>query len=119
MPLLKITTNVPRSQVPADFISEASVVFQKAIQKPMQYVAVVVIPDSLVAFDNNQEPAAYVEIMSIGHLGEKENVIISEAVFQLLGKLGIKDTRAYVCFNDKPAFEVGYKGTTFGEIFKA
>ena len=116
MPLLKITTNVPRSQVPADFISEASVVFQKAIQKPMQvphpvhaylctrvsltrtghylqYVAVVVIPDSLVAFDNNQEPAAYVEIMSIGHLGEKENVIISEAVFQLLGKLGIKDTR--------------------------
>lgn len=59
----------------------------------LQYVAVVVIPDSLVAFDNNQEPAAYVEIMSIGHLGEKENVIISEAVFQLLAKLGVKDTR--------------------------
>ena len=53
----------------------------------------VVIPDALVAFDNSQEPAAYVEIMSIGHLGEEENVTISAAVFQLLAKLGIKDTR--------------------------
>ena len=34
MPLLKIVTNVPRSQVPADFLAQATEIVAEAIGKP-------------------------------------------------------------------------------------
>ena len=36
MPLLTIKTNVARADIPADFLSEATKVFQELIGKPMQ-----------------------------------------------------------------------------------
>ena len=38
MPILKILTNLPRASVPADFIKEASEVFQKVMGTPMQVI---------------------------------------------------------------------------------
>ena len=59
-----------------------------------QYIQVVLIPDVMMVYGNTTDPSAYIEIVSIGHLGPTANQRISGAVFEFIKKeLGIDSKR--------------------------
>ena len=84
-----------------------------------------------MTFAGSTEPCAHVTVMSIGNLGNDENIRIASEVsiwIEISNKqwiqvgdfieseLGIPKNRAYIRFDDAPKYEVGWNGTTFGTI---
>lgn len=83
-----------------------------------QYCCVTIVPDQLMVFGGTDEPCGQAFLMSIGQLGQKENIAHSKGIFEKISKsLGIPPTRMYITFHDEKAMNVGYNGTTFHEIF--
>jgi len=57
--------------------------------------------------------------MSIGNLGEEDNIRISVEVLKFLAEnFSIPSDRTYIQFKDAPPSEVGWNNTTFGTILK-
>lgn len=71
-----------------------------------------------VSWGGGDEPSAQVTLMSIGQLGQKENIKHAKVVFEAVSKgLGVDPGKMYVHFQDAKSQDVGYNGTTFYEIF--
>ena len=57
--------------------------------------------------------------MSIGHLGEEDNIRIAKQVQDFLAEtFQMPADRTYIQFKDAPRGEVGWSGTTFATIIK-
>ncbi|XP_071790104.1 macrophage migration inhibitory factor-like [Asterias amurensis] len=117
MPLLEIRTNVKKQNIPGDFLQTASKTFQETIDKPMQYIAVIVRPDEMMSFGGSTEPCAMVDFISAGKIGGEENKNYSKAIAALMEKLGVPSDRMYIIFTDLARDNVGYKGSTMAAIF--
>ena len=114
MPVLTIYTNLGKSSIPEKFTEEAADAFAQAIGKakevlakptnfigvpcgvimfifaPGQYIWICVVPDLVMAKGGDCSPCARCEVISIGNLGEKENVSISKAICDMISsKLSI------------------------------
>lgn len=114
MPLLKIHTNVT---VDADgqrgLLAEASSCVAGALGKPEQYVMVVVEAGQAVMFAASDEPAAFVELRSIG-LPQARTPELSKALCGLLEEcLGIPPDRVFINFADVPRALWGWNNGTF------
>ncbi|CAH0758702.1 unnamed protein product [Diatraea saccharalis] len=83
-----------------------------------QYCAVSIIPDLPMSFGGTTDPCAIANLMSIGGLGVELNKKHAKVLFDLVEmELGIPSDRMYITFQNAPTSDVGYKGTTFHEIF--
>ncbi|MCP5365495.1 MAG: hypothetical protein H6905_09765 [Hyphomicrobiales bacterium] len=114
MPLLKIHTNV---SVDADgqrgLLTDASSCVASSLGKPEQYVMVVVEAGQAVMFAGSEEPAAFIELRSIG-LPQARTPELSEALCGLLqGRLGILPDRVFINFADVPRALWGWNNGTF------
>ncbi|KAL0818320.1 hypothetical protein ABMA28_008802 [Loxostege sticticalis] len=118
MPHLRIETNVPKNVITQDFILKAGAVIAKTLGKPDQYCAVSVIPDLPMSFGGSTSPCAIANLMSIGGLGVDQNKKHAKVIFELVEKeLGVPSDRMYITFQNETTSDVGFKGTTFHEIF--
>jgi len=118
MPHLRIETNVPSSKISSTLLTDLTRLVAKILGKPESYCVVTLVPDQRMAFGGSEEPCAIANLMSIGRLGQKENIAHSKALFEkITAELGILPTRMYITFQDEPSSNVGYNGTTFYEIF--
>ncbi|XP_028157647.1 macrophage migration inhibitory factor homolog [Ostrinia nubilalis] len=118
MPHLRIETNVPKNSISQDFLSKATKVIAKTLGKPEQYCAVSVIPDLPMSFSGTTEPCAIATLMSIGALGVEENKKHAKVLYELVQKeLGVPTDRMYITFQNEQTSNVGFKGTTFHDIF--
>ena len=114
MPLLKIQTNaaVPADQLEA-LLSQGTDLVVNEMNKPRDYVQVVVEPDVSMAFAGTGEPAAFVELRSLG-LEEAQAKELSEKLCTLLETgLGIPPARVFINFFDIPRPLWGWNGRTF------
>ena len=50
MPIFSISTNLPASKIPADFVTKTVDVVAKTLSKPKSYVVVEVNPDKLMSW---------------------------------------------------------------------
>ncbi|XP_060533679.1 macrophage migration inhibitory factor homolog [Cylas formicarius] len=120
MPHFRIETNVPKGKIPADLPAKIAQTLSKVLAgKPLNYCAVTVVGDVNTSFGGDAtKPAAQATLMSIGALGPKENVKISKALAEVVEQsIGVPSDRMYIHFQNAAASDVGYNGTTFGEIF--
>ncbi len=103
-----------RSEVPQSVLKELSSIVAEAVGKPEQYVmAVGSRADVLMA--GSAEPAAFVEVRSIGGLLPKVNRELSEKIcMSLETKLHIPSGRIYITFQSFTADSWGWNGSTFG-----
>nr|ABX76741.2 MIF [Haliotis diversicolor supertexta]ACI25609.1 macrophage migration inhibitory factor [Haliotis diversicolor supertexta] len=119
MPCFILFTNVPASAIPKGFLSETTKVIAKAIRKPESYITVRIHPGQMMTHGGTTEPCANSELQAIGHISAEENVEMSKQISEFLkSKLGIDNTRNYIKFTNMAPHEVGYDGTTFGELVK-
>lgn len=119
MPILTIHTNVAKSDIPATFVKEATESLAEGIRRAkevndlnvklfismccwkfliyistVQEIWICIVPDMVMAIGGDDAPCARCELMSIGSLGEKENVTISKAICDVISsKLSIKYDR--------------------------
>ena len=52
----------------------------------LQYIWICVVPDMVMSLGGDSSPCARCEIVSIGNLGEKENVFISKALCSVFSR---------------------------------
>ncbi|KAI6182469.1 Macrophage migration inhibitory factor-like protein [Aphelenchoides bicaudatus] len=114
MPGLEITTNLPRSKIPADFLQKASKKVAELTSKPESYCSVVVLTDQLVSFGGTTEPAANVRLMSIGNIsGEKTAPLVSSLSDFITSELDIPKNRYYIVLYDASPKTISFNGQTF------
>jgi len=116
MPMCQVFTNVPSAKVRDDVLTKLHEVFTDAIKKDKKWCVVHIVPDQkMVGHGRTSDPCALVNIMSIGNLGADENIRISGQIQGFLEEqLAISKERNYIRFDDAPAKEVGWNGSTFG-----
>ncbi|XP_008325220.1 macrophage migration inhibitory factor [Cynoglossus semilaevis] len=114
MPMFVVSTNVAKSEVPAELLSEATEELAKAIGKPAQYIAVHINPDQLMMFGGKGDPCALCSLHSIGKISGANNKKYSKLMCGLLNKhLGISPDRIYCNFVDMEPANVGWNNSTF------
>ena len=117
MPTLTITTNVGKEKIPDGFLQKTAQLVAELLSKPLSYVVVHIIPDQMMSWGGSNDPCAFTTLGSIGSLGRKENVKISDRLSSHIDEaLGIKPDRMYINFVDYKRENVGYAGTTFADM---
>ncbi|XP_068596105.1 macrophage migration inhibitory factor [Brachionichthys hirsutus] len=115
MPMFVVNTNVAKSDVPAELLSEAADELAKHMGKPPQYIAVQVNPDQMMMFGGKGDPCALCSLHSIGKISGAQNKHYARLVCGLLNKhLSISADRIYINFVDMDAANVGWNNHTFG-----
>ena len=115
MPLLRIQTNVAVSEDKADaLLSQGTDLIVNVMNKPREYVQVVLGPEVAIAFAGSRVASAFVELRSLG-LPEDTAKLLSEKICDLLEvELAIPPARVFINFFDFPRPMWGWNGKTFG-----
>jgi len=113
MPYLSITTNIPlSSECESALVAEASKVLAEELGKPQTYIMVSVQPVRVMRFASSEEPAAFLDLKSIGlpnDLGEVA-LALTAAVSR---HTTIPGDRIFIAFYDVPASRWAHDGDTF------
>jgi phenylpyruvate tautomerase len=114
MPTLRILTN---AKIPTDgragLLAQASQIVAKMLGKPESYVMVILEDGRDMRFAGTPDPAAYLELKSLG-LPEAKAADYSRTLCDLLGAaLSIPAERIYIEFAAPPARLFGWNGGTF------
>lgn len=115
MPLIQISTSIELNKDQVNAIEhDLCVIVGSILSKPAEYV-MVVIHQAYVEFGNAEDPAALVEVRSIGGLTRDNNAFLSQKISAVLERhLGIPAGRIYLLFADVAAVNWGWNGKTFG-----
>uniref|UniRef100_A0A8D0DVC8 Macrophage migration inhibitory factor n=1 Tax=Salvator merianae TaxID=96440 RepID=A0A8D0DVC8_SALMN len=114
MPMFVLNTNVSRDAVPDELAGELTQQLAKATGKPVQYIAVHIVPGQLMWFGGSAEPCALCSLHSIGKIGTAQNKAYSQMLAGLLTKhLRVPADRVYINYYDMSAANVGWNGSTF------
>ena len=114
MPYLLLQTNV---EIPSDgtetLLKNLSTTVAKALGKPESYVMVALEGSRPMLFAGNIEPAAYIELKSIG-LPETTTSSLSRTLCGLIEQqLEISQERIYIEFSSPASHLWGWNGETF------
>ena len=114
MPLLRIQTNVAVPEDKADaLLSQGTDLIVNEMNKPREYVQVVVESEAVIAFAGTRDASAFVELRSLG-LPEETAKILSEKICALLeAELAVSPARVFINFFDFPRPMWGWGGKTF------
>ena len=113
MPVLTIQTNIAAGLVTDDLLKQLSAKVAKAVGKPEQYVAVHVSPAQKLFFSGTNEPAAVMELTSIGLPSGQTANLSKEIMTFLEDKLNIPADRMYLKFTNVSGNMFGWSKGTF------
>ncbi|MDH5472742.1 MAG: phenylpyruvate tautomerase MIF-related protein [Gammaproteobacteria bacterium] len=112
MPLLNIKTNCPVNDK-NNLALAASKLTAEVLGKPESYVMVNIDDNQALVFAGNDQPAAYLELKSLG-LPESKTATISARLCAFMNeKLDIDSGRVYIEFSNAERHMWGWKGGTF------
>jgi len=114
MPLLRIETNVALDTANAKALAaKASHAVAGGLGKPERYVMVTVQPGKPMVMAGTADPAAFLELRSIGLPADKTEAL-SKALCPLMeSAIGVAPDRVYINFADVPRSHWGWNGGTF------
>jgi phenylpyruvate tautomerase PptA (4-oxalocrotonate tautomerase family) len=114
MPYLKIETNERLDEATAqELLKKASALTAELLGKPEKWIMVTIYQGKPMIFDGNTQPAAFVELKSIG-LSQDICAGLSRALCNFLkAELGIEPERVYIEFWDINKKMFGWNGGTF------
>ena len=112
MPVLKVQTN-SEVQDKKQFKEDATSLLSKVLQKPSQYIMIILETNVDMMFGGSEDPLAYVELKSIGLPGNATSYISSELCSFLEGELKVPQNRIYIEFADAQRNMFGWNGGTF------
>jgi phenylpyruvate tautomerase PptA (4-oxalocrotonate tautomerase family) len=113
MPLLKLETSCAISDDQRKaLLSSLSKIVAETIGKPELYVMVTINP-AVMLMSGKPDPAAFVDVRSIGGLSAETNRKLSEKICRLLQQLlGLHPERVYLNFADLEGVSWGWNSDT-------
>lgn len=115
MPHLIIHTNTDISKDKhATLLADASKLTSEALGKSEQYVMASLYPNESIVFGGSAEPAAYLELKSIGLPESKTQELSSTLCAYCEEHLAIDPGRVYIEFSDAARAMWGWNNQTFG-----
>lgn len=112
MPLINLRTSLPVVENRNELLGELSSMLAEQTGKPEDYVMTLLETDVPMTFAGSTEPAAFVEVKSIGAL--KPPAMTAAFSELITARTGIPASRIYICFEDVEASSFGWNGRTFG-----
>jgi len=114
MPHLRIQTNRALSPEQSEaLVKTASAAVAEALGKPEQYMMVSVTPNGTMTFAGTTEPAAFLELNSIGLPAARTTELSALLCNLIQSGTGIPKDRIYIHFADVPRQSWGWNGKTF------
>lgn len=113
MPCLTVQTNVAEANISEDFLKQLSAKVAQATGKPEQYVVVHVSGGQKLFFGGSNEPAAYMELASIGLQASQTANISNQIMSFFEEKLHVKSNRIYIKFTSSQGNMFGWNKGTF------
>jgi phenylpyruvate tautomerase len=116
MPMIRVQLSSPLDKPKqASLMSSLSAAVAAALGKPEGYMMVVLQPDVPILMGGRHEPAAFVEVRSVGSISSEQAVKLSEQVSAVLGKAtGLAADHIYSNFAGVAGAMWGHDGSTFG-----
>ena len=117
MPLIQLDTScdISDQEKKDSIVKEISRLAAVCIGKPEQYVMASVRDNVTMTMGGASTPTALVTVKSIGGLGRAVNQQLAVEICQLLNtELGIAGNCVYLTFEELPATNWGWNGSTFG-----
>jgi phenylpyruvate tautomerase len=115
MPYLSILTNARVPDVRhSELLAVASRVVASQLSKPENYVMVSIAPGERLVFASSEEPAAFLELRSIGLPDAKRGSLCTELTDLIAEFFGIARDRIFLVMVDVDAKLWGHDGKTFG-----
>jgi hypothetical protein len=115
MPLFNLFTS---AELPADrtgWLRKLSALLAQSLDKPEEYVMVLLNPRPDMTFGGSSAPACYAELKNVGHFSTEEVESLSRKLCaELAAGLGIPTDRIYIEFTNANGALWGWDGSTFG-----
>ncbi|QXD23408.1 hypothetical protein F7C95_15975 [Opitutia bacterium ISCC 51] len=114
MPQISVITNQPKPKDEASLRKQLSSQLAEWLNKPESYCMVHTQFDAGLSFGGTEEPAATVELASLG-LSEDQPAQLTPLICDfLLQQLNIEATRVYIRFDSPARTHWGWDKKTFG-----
>ena len=116
MPLLRLQLNGSLARnAQSHLLSELSSSVSRALEKPEDYMMVVLEAQTPIYFSGSADPAAFFEVRSVGSISSDQAKAISSSVSDILrDQLQIDPQRVYSNFSSVERSMWGHNGQTFG-----
>ena len=113
MPILTVQTNVADQHISDEFLAQLTRQIAQLLGKPEQYVAVHVSAGQRLFFGGTNEPAALIDLESIGLSKNQTKEISRELMNFIEEQLKIKSERIFIKFFEFDGKMIGWNKTTF------
>lgn len=113
MPILTVQTNVADQHITDEFLAQLTSHVAQLLGKPEQYVAVHVLAGQRLFFGGTNEPAALMDLESIGLSKDQTKDISRELMGFFEEKLKVKSERIFIKFYPFDGKFIGWNKTTF------
>lgn len=116
MPLIKVQTSVdaPVKSTVEALLKQLSASLAQHLGKPEAYVMTAFEPSTPMTFGGTTEPTCYIQIKSVGTMGDKTQTMSQDFCEKIQAALGVPLNRTYIEFADSEGAMWGWNGTTFG-----
>jgi phenylpyruvate tautomerase len=114
MPYLKIETNKKiDNAATGDILSKTSKFISQLLAKPEKWVMISIQSEIPMMYNGNKEPAAYLELKSIGLPKEKCQDLSAQLCKFIESEIGVVPERIYIEFSDLERSMFGWNSGTF------
>ncbi|CAF1210922.1 unnamed protein product [Rotaria sordida] len=113
MPALTVQTNIADNEITNDFLKQLSAKVAQVLGKSEEYVTVHVSSGQKLLFSGTNDPAAIMELTSIGLPTNQTGKITKEIMNLFEKKLNIKADRMYLKFTNLANNMMGWNKGTF------
>ncbi|MEO0708795.1 MAG: phenylpyruvate tautomerase MIF-related protein, partial [Cyanobacteria bacterium J06649_5] len=102
MPLIKVQTSVdtPAKSTVEDLLMQLSSSLSKHLGKPESYVMTAFEPGTPMTFGGTTDPTCYIQIKSVGQMGDKTQSMSQDFCAKVQAALGVPPNRTYIEFAD-------------------
>ncbi|MGB7085251.1 MAG: phenylpyruvate tautomerase MIF-related protein [Phormidesmis sp.] len=116
MPLIKVQISVdaPAKTTVEALLKQLSSSLSKHLGKPESYVMTAFEPSTPMTFGGTSDPTCYIQIKSVGRMGDKTQSMSQDFCAKVQAALGVPPNRTYIEFADSQGAMWGWNGTTFG-----
>ncbi|MDD5705287.1 MAG: phenylpyruvate tautomerase MIF-related protein [Kiritimatiellae bacterium] len=115
MPAIRIAASVQLDKAQVNAIEDdLCALVEEVLSKPRAYI-MVIVHHAFVEFGNTDDPAAAVELLSIGGLNAATNPLLAKGISDILKKhANIPPERVFIVFRNVAAGDWAWNGVLFG-----
>ncbi|ETN85357.1 hypothetical protein RB195_012742 [Necator americanus] len=113
MPMVRVATNLPDKDVPANFELRLTEILAESMNKPKSRIAVEILAGQRITHGAVRNPVAVIKVESIGSLSAEDNIRHTEKITQLCQEeLKLPKDKVIITYFDLNPIHVGFNGTT-------